>query len=149
MKPFALIMLCTFLFLGCNPSDPNISTEKWKQEIIDTEHAFAEMAKQEGIAKAFLTFADEDAVLQRNDQLIIGKDAIKSSFDQQQRGSGTASLSWDPDFVAVSSSGDLGYTYGKYTYTTSDSLGNAQSVEGIFHTVWKKQADGNWKFVFD
>jgi ketosteroid isomerase-like protein len=56
-------------------------------------------------------------------------------------------LTWSPDFIDVSASGDMAYTYGKYNYTTTDSLGNVSEIEGIFHTVWKRQADGNWKFV--
>ena len=57
--------------------------------------------------------------------------------------------SWKPDFVDVSSSGDLGYTYGQYTFIRLDSIGNETASQGIFHTVWKRQSDGNWRFVYD
>lgn len=122
--------------------------EAWKKEIADTEQAFATMAKKDGIPKAFITFAADDAVLLRNNELIKGKEAIKVSYEIRFP-SANASLTWAPDFVDVSSSGDLGYTYGKYVYTSTDSLGNSTSSEGIFHTVWKRQSDGAWKFVWD
>lgn len=122
--------------------------ENWKEEIIETERAFAEMASKEGIPKAFLTFAADDVVILRGEKLIQGKDALRASYEKQTS-AGEVSLEWTPDFVDVSSSGDLGYTYGKYVYTSSDSLGNKQSSEGIFHTVWKRQPDGTWKFVWD
>ena len=73
MKPFVQIaIIIPFLFISCNINNKKEISEKWKQEIVDTEHEFAEMAKNEGIAKAFLTFAADDAVLMRNNNLIIG-----------------------------------------------------------------------------
>jgi ketosteroid isomerase-like protein len=146
-RPLLIIVFLVLIFTSCS-TDKKEEIEKWKKEITDTELAFAEMAKSEGIPKAFVTFAADDAVLLRNDILIKGKVALKESYEKRVA-PGNVSLTWAPDFVDVSASGDLGYTYGKYTYTTIDSLGNTKSNEGIFHTVWKRQADGTWKFVWD
>ena len=143
------MLLLSVLFYSCNTNMKQDSIEKWKNEIVDTEQEFAEMALNEGIPKAFLTYAAEDAVLMRNNSLIIGIEALKENYKNKNLDSGTVSLTWKPDFVDVASSGDLGYTYGKYVYTTTDSIGNTNTVEGIFHTVWKRQADGKWKFVWD
>lgn len=148
MKRSRLVMLLLVLFYSSCSRDNHNEIEKWKKEIVDTEHAFAEMAKTEGIPKAFITFAADDAVLLRNNNLIKGKDELKTSYEKGFP-TGDVSLTWSPDFVDVSSAGDLGYTYGKYTYTFTDSLGNQQSNEGIFHTVWKRQRDDTWKFVWD
>jgi ketosteroid isomerase-like protein len=125
------------------------SIEKWKSEIIEAEQEFAEMALNEGIPKAFLTYAAEDVVLLRNNTLIIGIDSLRESYKSKKSELSKVSLTWKPDFVDVALSGDLGYTYGKYVYTTTDSIGNKNVVEGVFHTVWKKQPDGKWKFVWD
>ncbi len=125
------------------------SIEKWKREIVETEHEFSEMAQKEGIPKAFLTYAAEDVVLMRNNSLIIGKESLRESYKSKKSGSGNVSLTWKPDFVDVASSGDLGYTYGKYVHTKTDSIGNTKVVEGVFHTVWKRQPDGKWQFVWD
>ena len=119
--------------------------ETWKHEIMDTELRFSNMAQKEGMNTAFLAFVADDGVLLRNDKLIKGKDSIKSYM----KNSNSKGLAWKPDFVDVSSSGDLGYTYGEYTYTYQDSLGNDVASKGIFHTVWKRQQDGSWKFVWD
>ena len=105
------------------------------------------MAQEEGISKAFLAYAADDAVLLRDNRLIIGKDSLRANFKNGKTDGGN--LKWKPDFVDVALSGDLGYTYGKYTYTTVDSTGNKQVAKGIFHTVWKRQTDGSWKFVWD
>lgn len=143
------IILLGAILVSCKPGNEENNMNKWKQEIIETERAFAEMAKTEGIPKAFLTYAAEEAVLMRNNTLISGKDAIKNSFGNPGPGAGNVELAWEPDFVDVAGSGDLGYTYGKYTYSVTDSSGMVKLDSGIFHTVWKRQADGDWKFVWD
>jgi len=147
-NPLTYISL-VLLFCGCQNKMDSTKVETWKKEVFDTEIAFSAMAESDGIAHAFLHFASEDAVLLRNSQLIKGKVSIQNWFETNKAAYDQSKLSWKPDFVEVSSSGDLGYTYGKYVYTSRDSLGNTESSEGIFHTVWKKQTDGTWRFVWD
>jgi len=150
MKHTLLLSITLFaLLISCNKTRPDGDIEKWKQEIVNTEKEFAEMAKERGIPEAFLTYAANEAVLMRNNVLIIGKEAMKKSFGIQAPTSGNVSLYWEPDFVDVSTSGDLGYTYGKYQYSVTDSLGNLALDSGIFHTVWKRQLNGDWRFVWD
>ena len=149
MKKFPLLSLLVFLFIyGCNLSDEKKSIEKWKNEILETEQNFAKMAMEEGIDKAFLFYAAEDAVLMRNNKLVNGKNAIRSYFEEQKHNK-EVSLTWKPDYVDVAQSGDLGYTYGEYIFTSTDSNGNKVESRGIFHTVWKKGTDGVWRFVWD
>jgi len=140
-----LPILLFLLFHACTSSEDQV--DKWKNEIVETEKEFSALAQREGIPAAFVAFAAEDAVLMRNNSLIIGKEALSESL--QGSASENVSLSWKPDFVDVAASGDLGYTYGKFIYTSTDSLGNESMQEGVFHTVWKRQADGTWKFVWD
>ena len=148
-KYLQFILPITLIFYSCNTNRKKDNIEKWKSEIVATEQKFAEMSQKEGIPKAFLAYAAEDAVLMRNNSLIIGIEALKENYKNKNLDLDTVSLTWQPDFVDVSSSGDLGYTYGKYAYTTTDSVGNKNTIEGIFHTVWKRQTDGKWKFVWD
>ncbi|GET34187.1 hypothetical protein PbJCM13498_30500 [Prolixibacter bellariivorans] len=149
MQKLIPAFLISLLVLTSCKTGTERQIEQWKTEIRQTEQAFAEMAQKEGIPKAFLTYAAEDAVLLRNNQLIKGKQALRAFYSQQTTPSEKVSLTWKPDFVDVSKSGDLGYTYGTYQYTVTDSLGGTKTSEGIFHTVWKRQADGSWRFVWD
>ena len=43
----------------------------------------------------------------------------------------------------------MAYTYGEYEFTSLDTLGKSKVSKGIFHTVWKRQGDGTWKYVYD
>jgi len=58
-------------------------------------------------------------------------------------------LTWEPTSVEIAASGDLGYTLGKWTYTVKDSTGEESSSFGYYISIWKKQTDGNWKWVFN
>lgn len=139
-------IIIIFIFYSCTMQN---NIEKWKEEIKETEHDFALMVQKEGVEKAFLAFADEKAVLSRNNNLVIGKKNLKEFFKSQSSTNKNVQLTWKPDFVDVSKSGDLGYTYGKYLYSYTDSIGKIIESTGVFHTVWKKQENGTWKFVWD
>jgi ketosteroid isomerase-like protein len=148
MKNWRLLVPLIIVFIqSCSnkPKDELISS--WKEEIVQTEKEFSDMAIREGVEQAFLTFAAESAVLKRGNNLVKGRNAIKEHFNGQIVGN--VQLEWLPDFVDVSTSGDLGYTYGHYTLTSTDSLGQKIENSGIFHTVWKRQSDGDWRFVWD
>ncbi|TBW30002.1 DUF4440 domain-containing protein [Gramella sp. KN1008] len=147
MKNTLSLILLLLLLFSCGTNE-NGSGEKWKNEIMETEAQFAKMAAEEGIPKAFLHYAAEDVALLRDERLILGKDALRQSYPSLEK-KDNVSLTWKPDFVDVSASGDMAYTYGKYEYRVKDSLGNENVSEGIFHTVWKRQPDGEWKFVWD
>jgi len=135
------------IFSSCQIRENENQMEIWKNEVMKAELDFAEMAKNEGIAKAFEAFAANDAALSRNNILVSGKEGIKKFYEN--RDLTNVSLEWKPDFIEIAASGDLAYTYGKYTYAIIDSTGVSKSSNGIFHTVWKRQADGSWKYVWD
>ncbi|MEI2737671.1 MAG: DUF4440 domain-containing protein [Chitinophagaceae bacterium] len=140
---FFAVLLCS-----CQPEDRSSKQEKAKQEIVQTERDFEKMAAEKGIAEAFSHFADSNAVIRgRNDSLIRGKNGIGNLFSGDRYK--TATVKWSPDFVDAAGSGDLGYTYGGYTWQFKDSTGKISESKGIFHTVWKKQKDGSWRFVWD
>ena len=114
---------------------------------METEKAFAVMAAKEGQKKAFLYFADDEAVLQRGNSLIKGKSAIAKYFDDNP--AHFIKFVWSPEYIDVSISGDMGYTYGPYEYEMLDKNGTLKKGGGIFHTVWKRQKDGQWRYVWD
>ncbi len=145
MKTLLHLMPFIFVCITCNHS---ISKEEIKNEIFQTEKAFEKMTSEKGIPEAFYYFADENAVIKReNDSLIQGKENIKTYY--KNRSIKNASVNWTPDFVDVSDRGDLGYTYGKYIWKIIDNEGKTIEYKGIFHTVWKRQKDNSWKYVWD
>jgi ketosteroid isomerase-like protein len=144
---FYLLINCIFISCKYDKGKNESITEKHKNEILNTERGFAQLAKEKGLKVAFTTYAAEDAVLNRGNTLIKGKKAIDEYYTNQKLHN--VSLEWEPEFIEVAVSGDLGYTYGPYTFTATDTTGKEIKSNGIFHTVWKKQANGEWRYVWD
>jgi ketosteroid isomerase-like protein len=138
-----LVLICT---TSCETKKK--SKLELEAEVFKSEEDFKNLSQTQGISEAFYTFADDNAVIKReNDSLIYGKESIKKYYSNPKFVK--ASVTWKPDFIEVSNDGTLAYTYGKYIWTVSDSLGKKTDFRGIFHTVWKKQKDGSWKYVWD
>ena len=139
------LLFTGILFFSCSQQ---IDKEKIKQEVFNTEKSFEKMCAEKGIAAGFFFFADDSAVIKRqNDILIIGKENIKNYYSKEFYKN--AFVKWTPDFVDVSNDGSIAYTYGKYVWTAKDENGNSSEFKGVFHTVWKRQADKSWKYVWD
>jgi ketosteroid isomerase-like protein len=136
-----------FLF-GCLACTESKDPEVLKREITESEKAFEKMAAEKGISEAFYFFADDNAVIKReNDTLIVGKINIKAYYER--RDNKNATVNWAPDFVEVSKDGTLAYTYGKYVWKVKNDSGAVAEYKGVFHTVWKRQKDNSWKYVWD
>lgn len=110
--------------------------------MIKADMDFSELSESKGMKNAFLEFIDSNGVLLRPDTLpIIGADAVDYLIAQNDT---AYSLIWKPTGGMVAASGELGYTYGVYELHphTKDTL-----LYGTYTSIWKKQADGKWKFV--
>ncbi len=137
---YAILILCS-----CTNKKENKTHNELKEEIIKAENDFAETAKKSGVEEAFFLYADDKAVIRRgNDSLITGRENIREYYQNPRFKN--FDLSWAPDFVEVSEDGTLGYTFGKYFLKIN---GDSTEYKGVFHTVWKRQADGSWKYVWD
>ena len=146
-----LLLFCGLLLLaGCASSSSAGSPalqERARNEVLEAERKFAQMAARDGVMEAFLFYAADSAVIIRGNQAFKGKEGIRSYFENNPNNN--VQLNWRPVFVEVSSGGDMAYTYGPYIYSAQDPDGINIRAEGIFHTVWKRQPNGEWKFVYD
>jgi ketosteroid isomerase-like protein len=137
------------LIISCNRKESDIHLKEVSiKDLEKTEIAFSKMASDSGIQIAFTHFAHENAIIKRqNDTLIRGILGIQNFYKDKKLKD--VKLIWKPDFVDVAASGELGYTYGKYEYIQKDSIGKDIIFKGVFHTVWKKNQNGDWRFVWD
>jgi ketosteroid isomerase-like protein len=142
-----LPVLVITLPFACNAQKGSKSLSDLKQELVKVEEDFEACAKNKGITEAFYSYADDSAVIvRRNDTVVKGKENIKKFYSEITF---IVALNWKVDFVDVSADGTLGYTFGKFVRTIKDTKGEISKVNGIFHTVWKRQNDGTWKYVWD
>ncbi len=142
-----IAFILSMILIGCTKSKTNGNITVWKSEVLKVEQDFNDLAQKIGLADAFYTYAANDGVIRKSGKLVEGKVAIQDWIKNDVRPNET--LTWKPTFVDVSSSGDLAYTYGNATFTFIDSLGNKKEKTSVYHTVWKRQEDDTWKFVWD
>lgn len=116
-------------------------------EIRQVEADFMKSVAENGIHNGFLEYAAEDAILIRNSQALEGKKAIADRFSKSTDSG--QQLTWSPRKVEVARSGELAYSFGDFIFVSVDSLGQEQTLRGNYCTIWKKQVNNEWKFVFD
>jgi hypothetical protein len=109
--------------------------------VIAAERAFAARAAVIGVAPSFLEYMTDDAVVFRPDPLLARAVYGASPPPKLPKDGGTL-LNWWPNFAGVARSGDLGFTTGPATIDGKPA--------GVFYfTVWARQPDGGWKWVYD
>lgn len=138
------IFLLLFILSSCSE---NKNQKSLKQELIDIDIEFSKNSVEQGSHTAFLDYIDDSCVLLRpNRNPIVGKDKIKEMFRSPDT---SFSLVWDPLGADIAESGDLGYTYGIFRIEMDSPEGTVVTKEGTYVTIWKKDKDGNWRFVLD
>lgn len=116
------------------------------QAMVDTERAFAKLAETEGTRPAFVAFIAAEGILFRP-RAVKGKQWF-GEHPAPPQADKRPLLSWYPAIAGISRAGDLGYTTGPWEFKSD--IHDARSVAwGHFLTVWKRQADGSWKFAID
>ena len=123
-----------------------VSAQSPLQEMVKTEQAFSKMAEEKNTRDAFLAFIADDGLLFRPGAVNGKKWLLEhpSSPPPDKK----PLLAWQPSFAGMSASGDMGFTTGPWEFK-ADVKDEKPSGYGHFVTVWKKQADGTWKFVVD
>jgi ketosteroid isomerase-like protein len=139
VKIVALILVV--ILLGCKPS-----TEQLKTEILNTDRAFSAMSKEKGVKESFVFYAADDVIKPNpNSQPIVGRMALIKSYESKP--AQDFELTWEP--LKADVDGDIGYTFGNYFLKTHTQDLRDTILYGNYVSIWKKQADGAWKFVLD
>jgi ketosteroid isomerase-like protein len=92
---------------------------------------------------AFLGYAAPDGVIVERRGLV---NAIETW--SQRNPAPTGLLTWWPTYADVSRAGDMGWTTGPFEFREKPT-DEKPAGTGHFFTVWRKQADGSWKWVLD
>ena len=139
-----LIVFIVVFSVSCNSGE---NQDEIKETILQTDRSFSNHSKEHGMVDAFYLYADERCVILRDSLYpVVGKESLKELLGEPS--AGNPSLTWDPIFVDVSESGDMGYTYGTYKVSLTGEEEQIVS-EGCYVSIWKKQLDGSWKYVLD
>lgn len=111
--------------------------------VADAERAFADsMAKRD--LTAFASHVSTEAIFFSSPdglQVLRGRNAVVEGWRRYFNGP-TAPFSWSPATAQVLDSGTLAMTTGPVRNEKGD-------VTGRFSSVWRLEADGQWRVVFD
>jgi ketosteroid isomerase-like protein len=115
--------------------------------IVKAESAFAALASSEGTAKAFRDSMDaaDGVTYGGGSKPAIGRDEIYKAMGGDAPDDTT--LSWYPTDVYAAKAGDMGVARGRWTATPKK--GDAKPLTGSYVTVWRKDANGQWKGFVD
>jgi ketosteroid isomerase-like protein len=111
------------------------------------EGEFMKTAAEKG-SQGYMSYYADDAVEVPNGAASIrGKAEIAKGMNFLDDKNNQ--LLWTPVGADISTSGDLGYTYGTFEFHSKDKDGKAVVDYGKYTSIWKKQSDGSWKVVLD
>lgn len=129
------------LMLSCTQPAKDLS-EQAAKEIREADIAMNDLAAREGFNKALLAYADSSLIKPQEGQYpISGLKALEAHYAGKE---GTKDISWKPFKAEAAASGEMGYSLGNWKYTSTDT-----TEFGYYYTIWKKQADGKWKWTVD
>ena len=124
-----------------------------KDQMMATDKAFSAMSVQKGAHAAFLAYMADDVLLYEGAHPpILGKAAAATYYADQEKKTptyGTQRLEWTPTGADASEDGSLGTTHGTWTLSAKKADGSAVHVTGYYVTEWRRQKDGQYKFVAD
>jgi ketosteroid isomerase-like protein len=103
--------------------------------VVAAERAFAADGAALGIKRSFLKHSAPEAVVLDPEPRLA-----KAVYGAAPDGN-TPTLSWWPLWAGIARSGDLGFTTGPYTVNGTP--------RAWYFTVWARQPDGAWKWIFD
>ncbi|AXT63356.1 hypothetical protein D1816_24440 [Aquimarina sp. AD10] len=145
MKTLFLSVLAGLLLVSCTNKQ---TTEQRKQEETNLMETSRKWSKAFSTEKYF-SFIGEDGIMMAPDQpLLQGHEKIRNVLEQFQSLPGF-NVTWEPQEVFVSNSGDLGYTIDKMLVNFDDTDGNTVNQFEKVVSIWKKDKNGEWKMAVD
>lgn len=102
--------------------------------VVAAERAFAADGLELGVQASFLKHSADEAIV------LAPEPVLAHAVYGKPRPKGKP-LVWWPLWAGVAKSGDLGFTTGPYTYDGK--------AGGYYFTIWARQPDGAWKWLFD
>jgi ketosteroid isomerase-like protein len=138
------VALCAAVAACASPQLPAAGSldrgDKARDEVFATERAFAKTMADRDL-KAFGTFLSDETVFFSGPSPLHGKQAV-TEYWSRFYAKPAAPFSWEPAQVEVLASGTLALSTGP----VRDPQGK---LIGCFNSIWRQEAAGQWKIVFD
>jgi ketosteroid isomerase-like protein len=140
MRLLSIGVMCISMLMLALAGAARPSHADLKQQVLEAERAFAATMKARDHA-AFMRFLDKEAVFFSGATVLRGREAIARAWHPYYVGD-QPPFSWAPDNVEVVDSGTLAYSGGPVYDPSGRRIGR-------FNSIWRLEAPGKWKVVFD
>lgn len=117
-----------------------ISADSLESTVRARELAFAQTMADRDLA-GFAEFVSDEAIFFSGNTPTTGRAAVVEAWTPFFEGP-EPPFSWAPDVVVVLESGDLALSSGPVLRPSGEQAGR-------FNSVWRLEADGEWRVVFD
>jgi ketosteroid isomerase-like protein len=138
MTKLVAIALSGLLVSGVAFAQPDI--DALTRQVTETERAFARSMAERDHA-AFSTHLSEQAVFFGGTKVLNGKAAVSAAWKRFFEAK-DAPFSWEPDLVVVLGDGTLAHSTGPVRDPAGKPIAR-------FNSVWRLEAPGVWRIVFD
>ena len=139
-KLIQIVLTCLSLLMTCAVSAQEPDLEQLRQQVEDTERAFAStMSKRDH--DAFTSFLSDETIFFSGETPLRGKQQVADAWKPYFQEPG-APFSWEPQTVVVLDSGTLALSTGP----VRDPGGKQVAT---FNSIWRLDPDGTWQIIFD
>ena len=138
LRTISLLTAC--LMLAATASSARVSHEDLKKQVADSERAFAATMKARDF-EGFTRFVADEAIFMSGEGALRGTPAVAQAW-RKYYDKPEAPFSWEPEEVEVVESGTLAYSGGPIYDRSGKKIGR-------FNSIWRLEAPGKWRVVFD
>lgn len=122
---------------------------RYYRSLVNAEAGFSQLAQRVGLSRAFTDMGSDDAVNMGgpdDPQFVVGAANIARSV-APVNGDQPATITWGADTALVSSSGDLGITFGVIRPKVQQDP-NAPVPGAAFFTIWRRASlSAPWRYI--
>lgn len=115
-------------------------------ELVEQDRAFARDSAARRV-DAWLDRFEEAGGIGRGPLRIEGRDKLREALGETLA-PGTQ-LEWEPATSVLCKAGDLGFTAGPWRFFVEGAEGKKEVARGLYVTVWRKDASGAWRILYD
>jgi uncharacterized protein (TIGR02246 family) len=118
-----------------------------ERAIRELDRSWSQAAQNKDLDKMVADYTDDASVLPYNEPIVTGKKAIRELW-QHMFSLPNTTVSFGPNKIEVSKSGDMAYDIGWAQIASKDAQGKDTVEKGKYVVVWKK-LNGKWKVAAD
>ncbi len=135
------------LLLASCASAPSSAERNAEESLLLADRAFAHSVQQHRL-EAWVAAFDEHGTQFGEGAPVSGHDAIREHM-RAAFADPRFVLEWEPVEARVPENGKLGFVWGHWTLHEPKADGTSGESHGRYLDIWRRDASGAWKLVFD